>query len=72
MRTEMPHANAAIDTAREDLGRLVLRVSLALLLLHGVSKLLGGVGFITGMLEKMGLPGRLTTGCTSGKSSRRC
>jgi putative oxidoreductase len=47
------------DTAssREDLGRLVLRVTLAVLLLfHGVSKLMGGVGFITGMLEKMGLP----------------
>ena len=43
--------------SREDLGRLVLRVALAVLLLfHGVSKLMGGVGFITGMLEKMGLP----------------
>ena len=43
--------------SREDLGRLVLRVSLAVLLLfHGVSKLTGGVGFITGMLSKMGLP----------------
>jgi putative oxidoreductase len=27
-----------------------------LLLFHGLSKLAGGVGFITGMLEKMGLP----------------
>lgn len=48
------------DSSREDLGRLVLRVALALLLLfHGVSKLMGGVGFITGMLEKMGLPGAI-------------
>ena len=46
-----------IDSSREDLGRLVLRVALAVLLLfHGVSKLTGGVGFITGMLAKMGLP----------------
>jgi len=46
-----------IDSSREDLGRLVLRVALAVLLLfHGVSKLIGGVGFITGMLAKMGLP----------------
>jgi putative oxidoreductase len=45
------------ESSREDLGRLVLRVTLAVLLLfHGVSKLMGGVGFITGMLEKMGLP----------------
>ena len=56
MRTDLHHSNA-IDTSREDLGRLVLRVILAVLLLfHGVSKLIGGVGFITGMLEKMGLP----------------
>jgi putative oxidoreductase len=57
MRTDMHHPNAALDTSREDLGRLVLRVALAVLLLfHGVSKLIGGVGFITGMLAKMGLP----------------
>jgi putative oxidoreductase len=57
MRTDMHHPNAALDTSREDLGRLVLRVALAVLLLfHGVSKLMGGVGFITGMLAKMGLP----------------
>ena len=57
MRTDMHHSNAAIDTSREDFGRLVLRVTLAVLLLfHGVSKLIGGVGFITGMLENMGLP----------------
>jgi putative oxidoreductase len=45
------------ESSREDLGRLVLRVTLALLLLsHGVSKLIGGVDFITGMLDNMGLP----------------
>jgi putative oxidoreductase len=43
---------------RDDQGKLVLRVILAtLLLFHGVSKLVGGVGFIAGMLEKAGLPG---------------
>jgi putative oxidoreductase len=30
-----------------------------LILFHGVSKLIGGVGFITGMLAKAGLPGAL-------------
>lgn len=55
----IPVSNGA-DSSREDLGRLVLRVTLALLLLfHGLSKLVGGVGFITGMLEKMGLPGAI-------------
>lgn len=44
--------------SRDDEGKLVLRVILAILLLfHGVSKLIGGIGFITGMLQKAGLPG---------------
>jgi putative oxidoreductase len=43
-----------------DHGKLVLRVVLALLLLfHGVSKLTGGIGFIAGMLEKVGAPAAL-------------
>jgi len=43
--------------AAADAGRLVLRIVLAVLLLfHGVSKVIGGVGFITGMLAKAGLP----------------
>jgi putative oxidoreductase len=41
----------------EDVGKLILRATLAILILfHGVSKLIGGVGFITGMLTKMGMP----------------
>ena len=49
-----------LHSARDDQGKLLLRVLLAsLLLFHGVSKLFGGVGFITGMLEKMGLPAAL-------------
>lgn len=44
-------------TSTEDAGKLVLRAVLAILLLfHGVSKLIGGVGFITGILAKAGLP----------------
>jgi putative oxidoreductase len=48
------------DTLRpfDDTGKLLLRAVLALLLLfHGMSKLMGGIGFITGTLEKAGLPG---------------
>jgi putative oxidoreductase len=49
-----------METKTEDGGKLVLRVLLAVLILfHGVSKLIGGVGFITGMLAKAGLPGAL-------------
>jgi putative oxidoreductase len=44
----------------DDRGKLVLRVLLAVLILfHGVSKLIGGVGFIGGMLAKAGLPAAL-------------
>ncbi len=54
-------ANSTLASAHasstDDSGKLVLRAALALLLLfHGVSKLIGGVGFITGMLAKAGLP----------------
>ncbi|MBC7685692.1 MAG: DoxX family protein [Bdellovibrionales bacterium] len=45
---------------QDDVGKLLLRVALALLLLfHGISKMTGGVGFISAMLAKAGLPGLL-------------
>jgi putative oxidoreductase len=41
----------------EDIGKLILRVALGLLiLLHGISKLRGGIGFLTPMVEGIGLP----------------
>jgi putative oxidoreductase len=46
-----------LHPATDDLGKLLLRAVLAILLLfHGVSKLIGGIGFITGLLDKVGLP----------------
>jgi putative oxidoreductase len=49
-----------IRNPMDDRGKLVLRIVLAVLILfHGVSKLIGGVGFISGMLVKAGLPGAL-------------
>ncbi|RZI41278.1 DoxX family protein [Herbaspirillum sp. HC18] len=49
--------NAVSGSASEDLGKLILRVVLAILILfHGVSKIIGGVGFITGLVMKAGLP----------------
>jgi putative oxidoreductase len=52
------HEPQATLQAAEDYGKLLLRAVLAILLLfHGFSKLAGGIGFITGMLEKAGLPG---------------
>jgi len=46
-----------LPSATDDQGKLLLRVLLAVLLLfHGISKLHGGIGFITGLLDKVGLP----------------
>lgn len=49
------HVTSAAST--DDTGKLVLRAALSILLLfHGISKLIGGVGFIAGILAKAGLP----------------
>ena len=41
----------------EDFGKLVLRVTLGILvLLHGVAKIKGGVGFLVPMVQGIGLP----------------
>lgn len=53
-------SSLATPAARDDAGKLVLRVSVGvLMLLHGIFKLSAGVGFISGMLAKAGLPGGL-------------
>lgn len=45
------------NRASEDLGKFVLRVSIAILILmHGIAKVTGGVDFITGLMTKVGLP----------------
>jgi putative oxidoreductase len=50
----------AVANPLDDQGKLVLRILLAILILfHGVSKLIGGVGMIGGMLAKAGLPAAL-------------
>lgn len=47
----------AIPTPTEDLGKLVIRSALAILvLLHGISKLTGGIDGIAGMVTNAGLP----------------
>lgn len=41
----------------DDFGKLILRVTLGILvLLHGIAKLKGGIGFLTPMVTGMGLP----------------
>ncbi|WCM89310.1 DoxX family protein [Acidovorax sp. NCPPB 3576] len=52
--------HTASAAASQDAGQLVLRVAVGVLvLLHGIFKLQNGVGFISGMLERAGLPGAL-------------
>ncbi len=51
-----------------DAGLLVLRVSLgALMLLHGIAKLMHGLGFIKGMIGGMGLPDFIAYGVIVGE-----
>ena len=46
--------------ASEDLGKLLMRVALGvLILLHGIAKLRGGPDFIIDLVSKAGLPGAL-------------
>jgi putative oxidoreductase len=45
------------NTSNDDLGKLVIRAAVAILvLLHGISKLIGGIDGITGMVTNAGLP----------------
>lgn len=47
-------------TNTDDIGKLVLRAALAIILLfHGYSKLVGGIGFVGDMLAKAGAPAAL-------------
>lgn len=51
-----------------DLGKLILRLALgSLILLHGINKLLGGVGGIVSMVANTGLPGVLGYGVIIGE-----
>jgi len=53
-------ANVSHSNGVSDLGRLILRLSLGIImLLHGIAKITGGVAGIVGMVSKAGLPGFL-------------
>ena len=52
----------------EDIGKLVLRLTLGILLImHGVAKIMGGVGGISGMVQSVGLPGFFAYGVYIGE-----
>jgi putative oxidoreductase len=55
-------------SAMDDAGKLIIRLALGvLILLHGLSKLSGGVGGISGMLQGIGLPGFIAWGVYLGE-----
>ncbi|AKC68981.1 DoxX family protein [Pandoraea oxalativorans] len=57
-----------MQSTRDDLGKLILRLTLGILLLfHGVSKVINGVGFIEGMITSHGLPAFLAYGAYLGE-----
>lgn len=52
----------------DDMGKLVLRLTVGILiLLHGLAKVAGGVGGISGMLQGVGLPSALAYGVYIGE-----
>lgn len=56
------------SATQHDIGKLILRVTLGLLvLLHGIAKLKGGMGGIVGMVESHGLPGFIAYGVLIGE-----
>ncbi len=56
------------SSSASDIGKLVLRLTLGvLLLLHGIAKIRHGVGGIEGMVQNMGLPGALAYGVYVGE-----
>jgi len=51
-----------------DIGKLILRLALGIsVLLHGIAKLTGGIGFITSVVAKAGLPPFLAYGVYVGE-----
>ncbi|MDM8354665.1 DoxX family protein [Pandoraea communis] len=57
-----------MQSTKDDLGKLILRLTLGILLLfHGVSKVINGVGFIEGMVTSHGLPSFLAYGAYLGE-----
>ena len=48
---------AVSSNTSEDFGKLILRSALTILILmHGIAKVIGGAGVITGLVAKVGLP----------------
>jgi putative oxidoreductase len=52
----------------QDIGKLILRIALgSLILMHGIAKMSGGIGFISDVVTKAGLPAFLAYGVYLGE-----
>ena len=62
-------SNSAVQGRNgDDIGKLLLRLTLGvLILLHGIAKVVGGPGFILGVVAKAGLPSVLAYGVYVGE-----
>jgi len=50
-------SNPGVNNMNESIGKLILRLTLGgLILMHGIAKLTGGIGFITDTVTTAGLP----------------
>ncbi|GAB1595325.1 DoxX family protein [Lysobacter sp. PAGU 2638] len=68
MLAAFEQGNAMNANTQHDIGKLLLRVTLGVLILfHGLSKLNGGMGGIVHMVEAHGLPGALGYGVLLGE-----
>src|SRR5688572_25931115 len=57
---EQSMATAVHSNGGADLGKLILRLALGvLILLHGIAKVLNGTAGIAGMLDKVGMPAQI-------------
>lgn len=55
-------------TVSEDIGKLILRVTVGgLMLFHGIDKITGGIGGIKGMLDSKGIPELVAYGVYAGE-----
>lgn len=60
--------NVGSRLGQDDLGKLILRLGIAgLLFLHGIAKLKGGVGWMSGPLGAVGLPAWIAYGAFVGE-----
>ena len=62
------YVNSVTGANQEEIGKLVLRLALGVLILfHGVAKLTGGIGFIADVVAQAGLPSFIAYGVYLGE-----